>query len=114
MLKSKVPLYFTNTHENHIKYFERVGWRYDTHKYTKNLPIYEYYKCCQYEKKSYMEWNLNDRIIKDQAIFVKIVKFVERPELNIISDITTASDNHSFIAGDSMCVHNSAMGKTGN
>lgn len=28
-----------------------------------------------------------------------------------ISDITTESENHSFIAGDGICVHNSAMGK---
>lgn len=29
----------------------------------------------------------------------------------MIADITTESDNHSFIAGDSFCVHNSSMGK---
>ena len=29
----------------------------------------------------------------------------------IISDITTKSENHSFIAGDNFCVHNCSMGK---
>lgn len=29
----------------------------------------------------------------------------------MIADITTESENHSFIAGDSLCVHNSSMGK---
>ena len=31
--------------------------------------------------------------------------------MNIISDITTESDNHSFFINDGIMTHNSAMGK---
>lgn len=48
--------------------------------------------------------------VKGMGIFVPI-KSCQKIEGNIISDITTESDNHSFIAGDSFCVHNSSMAK---
>ena len=60
---------------------------------------------------SYTEWK---RQVKDRAIFVKIVnktRWVNKVNGNMIADITTESENHSFIAGDSFCVHNSSMGK---
>jgi DNA-directed RNA polymerase beta subunit len=44
-------------------------------------------------------------------IFVKIIKRIKCDDDIMICDITTESENHSFIAGDSFCVHNSAMGK---
>jgi intein/homing endonuclease len=60
---------------------------------------------------SYTEWK---RQVKDRSIFVKIVsktRLVNNVNGNMIADITTESENHSFIAGDSFCVHNSSMGK---
>jgi DNA-directed RNA polymerase beta subunit/intein/homing endonuclease len=57
---------------------------------------------------SYTEWK---RQVKDRAIFVKIVSKTRLVKGNMIADITTESENHSFIAGDSFCVHNSSMGK---
>jgi DNA-directed RNA polymerase II subunit RPB2 len=57
---------------------------------------------------SYSEWK---RQVKDRAIFVKIVSKTRSVKGNMIADITTESENHSFIAGDSFCVHNSSMGK---
>ena len=155
-----VHIYFKNTRDNLINYFERIGWRYDLHKYIESLSIYEYHKMCQqtitniYEERkvimnmmndavsmadiakclnkkvsyirdsvksvkldrkprlpnshiTFSEWN---RTIKDRAIFVKITNRTP-VDNNIIADITTESSNHSFIAGDSFCVHNSAMGK---
>lgn len=60
---------------------------------------------------SFESWK---RQVKDRAIFVKIVsktRLVNKVKGNMIADITTESENHSFIAGDSFCVHNSSMGK---
>ena len=156
-----VHLYFKNTRDNHINYFEKIGWRYDIFKYLESLPVYEYQKMCQkaiddiilerqiikkyledgmtirqisdkliktYEYisdslrcikenrdpripnsfESYTDWK---RQVRDRAIFVKIVSKTRWVKGNMIADITTESENHSFIAGDSFCVHNSSMGK---
>lgn len=44
------------------------------------------------------------------SLFVPIKSIVEIPT-TVISDITTESENHTFIASSGFCVHNSAMGK---
>lgn len=44
------------------------------------------------------------------TLFVPI-KDIREIENCLIADITTESENHSFIAGDGFCVHNSAMSK---
>lgn len=46
----------------------------------------------------------------EQSIFVPVMSVEEMPNVKI-SDITTESPNHSFIAGMGFCVHNSSMGK---
>lgn len=157
-----VHMYFSNTRENLIKYFENIGWRYDDHKYSSSLPIYEYLKYCQYQiskiikerelirymmeknksptniakelgkKNSYIRdsirsiknnrkprmtnkslvyqtW-IKNKIIKNGVIFVNIDKRTSEPD-GLVCDITINSKNHSFIAGDSFCVHNCSMGK---
>jgi DNA-directed RNA polymerase beta subunit/intein/homing endonuclease len=153
-----VHLYFKNTPDNHINYFEKIGWRYNIFKYVESLTVYEYQKTCQKAiddiiverqiikkyiedgmtlrqisdklNKTYqyisdsvrsIEENREPRIqnsfeswkrqVKDRAIFVKIVSKTRSVKGNMIADITTESENHSFIAGDSFCVHNSSMGK---
>jgi len=153
-----VHLYFKNTPDNHINYFEKIGWRYNIFKYVESLTVYEYQKTCQKAiddiiverqiikkyiedgmtlrqisdklNKTYqyisdsvrsIEENRDPRIpnsfeswkrqVKDRAIFVKIVSKTRSVKGNMIADITTESENHSFIAGDSFCVHNSSMGK---
>ena len=60
--------------------------------------------------KSYSNWLKNNVIIKDKALFIK-VDSIKRESNRLIADITTESNNHSFIAGDNFCVHNSSMGK---
>ena len=92
--------------ENQSEYFEKIGYRYDISKYVKNLRIYEYTKICQRSGQQFF-W---EREVRDRAIFVKIISKT-KVKGNMIADITTESDNHSFIAGDSFCVHNSSMGK---
>ena len=153
-----VHLYFKNIPDNHINYFEKIGWRYNIFKYVESLPVYEYQKTCQkaiddiiVERqiiKKYIEdgitiRQISDKLnktyqyisdsvrsieenrdpiipnsfeswkrqVRDRAIFVKIVSKTRCVNGNMIADITTESENHSFIAGDSFCVHNSSMGK---
>jgi len=104
-----VHLYFKSTPDNHINYFEKIGWRYNIFKYVESIRVYEYQKTCQNRiPNSFESWK---RQVKDRAIFVKIVSKTRSVRGNMIADITTESENHSFIAGDSFCVHNSSMGK---
>jgi len=104
-----VHLYFKSTPDNHINYFEKIGWRYNIFKYVESIRVYEYQKTCQNRiPNSFESWK---RQVKDRAIFVKIVSKTRSVKGNMIADITTESENHSFIAGDSFCVHNSSMGK---
>ena len=48
--------------------------------------------------------------VKENTVFVPVESIVEKPNI-LIADITTESENHSFIAGNDFCVHNSSMGK---
>ena len=138
--------------ENYINYFERIGFRYNTHRLYDSIFIIEYLKTCQEKLKEIqhdkniiknmlesnktisdiakticknyndvndiiteptslpLDFNKWNRITKNNAIFVHIKSKINT-EGNIIADITTESKNQSFIAGDSLCVHNSAMGK---
>jgi DNA-directed RNA polymerase beta subunit/intein/homing endonuclease len=67
------------------------------------------YNQFNYKVESYCDWSrLTPRTLN--AIFVKVYSIVKQPN-GLICDITTESDNHSFIAGDSLCVHNCSMGK---
>jgi DNA-directed RNA polymerase beta subunit len=76
-----------------------------------NICQLEYKLYCLYNKLhlSYDRW-MNMVQIRDKTIFVPIESIIIKPNI-IISDITTESDNHSFIAGDNFCVHNCSMGK---
>lgn len=47
---------------------------------------------------------------RSNIVYVPIESVVEVPNV-LISDITTESENHSFIGGQGFCVHNSAMSK---
>ncbi len=49
-------------------------------------------------------------MIKGSYLFVPVESVRAHPNC-LIADITTESSNHSFIAGDGFCVHNSSMGK---
>jgi DNA-directed RNA polymerase beta subunit len=52
-------------------------------------------------------WNIDH---SSTTLFVPVTSVITQQNV-MISDITTESDNHSFICGDNFCVHNSAMGK---
>lgn len=53
----------------------------------------------------------NTIVVRDNIIFVPVKSHVEKSIGGLIADISVESENHSFIAGDSFCVHNSSMGK---
>lgn len=57
----------------------------------------------------YQEW-IKNKIMKKDIMFVNIDKKITQDN-TVVCDITVDSDNHSFIAGDSLVVHNCSMGK---
>jgi hypothetical protein len=59
---------------------------------------------------SFINW-LNSVVTRHNTVFVKVQNCSVNRQGGLVADITTESDNHSFITGDSLCVHNSAMGK---
>jgi len=85
--------------------------------YQKDIVSKEYLKYIQYQTLFNPNLTLYDRpewlksiVIKGTSIFVPVEKII--PHKNVmIADITTESNNHSFITGDGICVHNSSMGK---
>lgn len=104
--------------ENFIHFFQNVGYRYDTDKITSSGIVIEYLRTkqdllkknrtiCDHQMFPAFVSNIS---IAATCIFVPVKSVVEVKNC-LISDITTESNNHSFIAGDNFCVHNSAMGK---
>ena len=73
--------------------------------YKKNRKI----TCPNLKNNNIQEFVNKCKVIND-AIFIPI-KSKELIDMNIISDITTESDNHSFFINDGIMTHNSAMGK---
>lgn len=73
----------------------------------------EYHRYCHFNKGandiSFEMWKSKIEC-RNGAMFIPI-KYKEIVSNRLIADITTESENHSFIAGDSFCVHNSSMGK---
>lgn len=58
---------------------------------------------------TFPEW-MEKITIKGESLFIPIDYVVEMPNV-LIADITTASETHSFITKEGICVHNSSMGK---
>lgn len=78
------------------------GFRYDTNGNAKVSP-----KLKVTEQWTY--WNDN---IKHNSGYVFLpLESVVLTDIQEIADITTESENHSFLAGDQFCVHNSSMSK---
>ena len=118
-----------NEEENLIRLFSIVGFRYNETKKINSGKAVEYLRYKKYasllssssssssssslSSKAYditkEQWNDNIRH-KSRMIFVPIESVKSMPNVRI-ADITTESENASFIAGDHYCVHNCAMGK---
>lgn len=97
---------------NMCQYMDSVGIEYN-HELNISLGLKaEYRKYCSESKDecdNFIDWSINvDAMYNTQ--FQRIVS-IELKDNCMIADITTESDNHSFIGGNGFMVHNSAMGK---
>ena len=98
-----------------------IGYRYDKTKMIRASIVIEYLKTKSYlrsskepedQKKirgrmyqSFEDWEKDIKVV-DTTLFVPVMFVKKIPTVNI-ADITTESDNHSFLSGDCFCVHNS-------
>jgi hypothetical protein len=158
-----IGVQISNSQNNLIKYFDTIGYRYDTRKITNSAIIIEYLKYKNIMNKEHVDKinyvrelhdknytnkyisnttkldmakisdiirsyknnrniscpNLKDNNIENfvrrckvinGSIFVPI-KSRNKITMNLISDITTESENHSFILNTGYLSSNSAMGK---
>jgi len=111
--KLKAGVHIRNTLSNLIKYYETINYKYNNTKMTKSGNVVEYFKYKAVVKKDNLNvdtdaW-FNRTEIKGPYLFVPIknVQLVENCE---ISDITVASENHSFIGGRGIMSKNCSMG----
>jgi DNA-directed RNA polymerase beta subunit len=108
--KVKVGLYFEDSEANFSNIIENIGYKYCTDKTSTCAVILEYLKA----KMSGYTAGYNDfkKCVTTMAntIFVPVAK-KEVQENCLISDITVASHNHSFITTGGIMSSNSAMGK---
>jgi DNA-directed RNA polymerase beta subunit len=98
--------------DNCKEYYERVGFRYSTSKLMQSGLVVEYIKHIHHQPlnhKTFAWWSENVHI-QSTSLFVPIEGKMMVPRC-MISDITVAHKNHSFIAGDGFLSSNSAMGK---
>jgi len=98
------------------KYYKKFGIRYNI-KLTKDIAIineYLLYQDFKYKNNIDNDYSFNDfsNLINFEGD-IMFVPFYDkyRNSIRNISDLTVASDNHSFIAGDGFAVSNCAMGK---
>ena len=97
----------SNTDSNMVKYFNMIGYRYNTNKVVAAGKTVEHLKYKQFcGDNSCLDLQHANRVI-----FVPLLP-IEEVENCMIADITVESENHTFIAGHGgFTSHNSAMGK---
>jgi hypothetical protein len=104
------------TEENLLAFVDRIGYRYADRKIVSAGVIAEYVRYKKHRRRelvplmpSLSEWT---HTVPYQGLTIYLpVESAEIQERSLISDITTESENHSFVAGDHFAVHNSSMGK---
>ena len=112
----KYAIKMRDTQSNLLKYFDTIGYRYNYSKTTESAIIIEYIRYIKINKLKYCSkedniTNWYDKI-KHQGLSMFIpIKSITEVENCLISDITTESENHSFIAADGFMIHNSAQCK---
>ncbi|EGG18445.1 RNA polymerase II core subunit [Cavenderia fasciculata] len=101
--------------QNIINYFTTISTAYNYNKLIEIGLTSEYLRYQQFNSNnkssvvSLSEWKSTVQV-KGYSVFVPIASIDEMDNC-LIADITTESENHSFIGGDNFLVHNSAMGK---
>ncbi|GAM29100.1 hypothetical protein SAMD00019534_122760 [Acytostelium subglobosum LB1] len=100
---------------NIVNYLERVGVCYNYQKLIELASLSEYIKYQMRQQQlglpcqGQVQWTSRIKAHGD-SLFVP-VSAVEPTDNCLIADLTTESENHSFIGGSGFYVHNSAMGK---
>lgn len=108
--KFKIGVYFGQSDDNYYN-IAQLGYRYCMDKVVASGKIMEYIKAKQLSHVDELFKDFKERIeSKAYSIFVPIASKVEVPNV-LISDITVASENHSFITTSGVMSFNSAMGK---
>ena len=119
----QIGIKISDAQDNLIHFYDTVGYRYDARKIENSGIVVDYLKAkkkTEQKKQFVQEIRQSDDFTPDYwkivcktnhgSLFVPIKSIVEIPT-TVISDITTESENHTFIASTGFCVHNSAMGK---
>jgi DNA-directed RNA polymerase beta subunit len=114
--KNMVHVSWYNSNKGIQTFYNNIGARYNTELLQELAIISEYEMYTEYKfrrsvKTNYTldEWK-NVVNIKGDILFVPFHERLKNRNQNI-SDITVASDNHSFIGGNSFAISNCAMGK---
>jgi DNA-directed RNA polymerase subunit B' len=111
--KLKTGVNIRGTQENLIKYFETISYKYNNTKMTKSGNVVEFFKYKKdienYKHKINTDAWFDKVKIKGSYLFVPI-KSIELVKNCEISDITVASENHSFIGGNGIMSKNCSMG----
>lgn len=113
-IRTKVAYTISSNIDNLIKYYDEIGYAYDSRKNMCSFKCVEYLKI----KKQLNLSNNNEAMNyinkvfeeKNGMVFVPIQK-IERVSDRMISDITVFSENHNFISSNGLMSKNCAQGK---
>lgn len=116
--KVKVFLPLSSEQSNLINLYEKIGYKYDDRKEKNSALVVEYLKGKLYNGRynqqleyhqKFEHWK-NTVVVKNYSMFIPIQN-VKEISNRLISDITTASECHSFITKQGLASSNSAMAK---
>ena len=115
-----IQLMVSSRHDNLIKLFDEVGYSYDNHKQMSSAKavVWLKYKALMKERNIVIDKSIDKRNIfindiktQHTTLFEPILS-IKKVEGCMISDLTTRSENHSFIlARNGVLSQNCAMGK---
>ena len=113
--KNIIMLNISSKHDNLIKLFDEVGYSYDYHKQMASAKavVWLKYKALMEKRNIVIDKRkpfINDLETQHTTLFEPILS-IKKVEGCMISDLTTASENHSFILTRNMLSKNCAMGK---
>jgi len=109
---NKTSYKISDKHENIIKYYDTIGYRYSCSNNVTSFIIIEYLKLkseLKLKNDTIDEWFKTIKVINGM-IFMPIVSIIPI-DIGVVSDITVESSNHSFIAGNNFLSSNCAQGK---
>jgi len=108
----EVRYIFQGSRANLLLFWKKIGYRYDKHKQQESAVIAELIRelgATIIRPVIYEQWRATV-YSQGAAVFIPIKSITEVPNC-MISDITVASDHHTFVTSNGIFSHNSAMGK---